>query len=219
MTALLVLALLMACSTPSAYTTETEQLVDRARITFQSMLKDNQYPGLVDLSSRAKAIIIVPSQLRAAFFVGGSGGNAVMLVRDQQNQWSPPAFYTLGGLSFGLQIGGSASEIVIAVMTQKGLEAIMDRRVTLGGDAGIAIGEIGKGLNASTAIGLNADMYAFARSEGLFAGISLEGSVIAPRHSWNQQFYGASVEPRDILINRTVRTNNLAAIALIKAMP
>jgi lipid-binding SYLF domain-containing protein len=183
------------------------------------MLGDNQYPGLVDLASRARAIIIVPNLIRAGFFFGGRGGNAVMLVRNAQGQWSPPAFYTLGGLSFGLQFGGQTSELVIAVMTEKGLNAVLDRQVTLGADAGLAIGELGKGVNAATGIGLKSDMYAFARSEGLFVGVSLEGSVIAPRHTWNRQFYGPGATPRGILTDRSVSSSSPGVSAIIAAMP
>lgn len=217
--ALMGLFVLASCRSAGEFGSEPEQLVEQSRITFQSMMSDGQYPGLVDLASRAKAIIIVPSMLRAAFFVGGRGGNAVLLVRDEQGSWSPPAFYTLGGLSFGLQFGGNTSELVITVMTEKGLNAILDREVTLGGDAGIAIGELGKGVNASTGLGLKADMYAFARSAGLYVGVSLEGSVIAPRGTWNTSFYGRGATPRSILISRETATTSPAASALIAAMP
>ncbi|MGE4352167.1 MAG: lipid-binding SYLF domain-containing protein [Bdellovibrionales bacterium] len=217
--AVLALLSLTSCRSAGEFGSETDQLVNRSRITFKSMLSDNQYPGLVDLASRAKAIIIVPNQLRAAFLLGGRGGNAVMLVRDAQNQWSPPAFYTIGGISFGLQIGGNSSEIIIAVMTERGLNAVLDRQVTLGGDAGLAIGELGKGVNAATGLGLKSDMYAFARSEGLYVGASLEGSVIAPRPTWNHQMYGQNVTPRDILVNRTVSTNSASVQNLISVMP
>lgn len=216
---LIALLTLTGCRSAGELGSEPEQLVERSRMTFQSMMSDRQYPSLVDLASRAKAIIIVPSQLRAAFIVGGRGGNAVMLVRNAQNQWSPPAFYTLGGLSIGLQIGGNSSEIVIAVMTERGLNAVLDRQVTLGGDAGIAVGELGKGVNAATAIGLKSDMYAFARSEGLYVGASLEGSVISPRHTWNRQMYNGNVTPKDILVNRTVSSTAPGVTALINAMP
>jgi len=217
--AILALLSLSSCRSSGEFGSEPEQLVGRARITFQSMMSDNQYPGLVDLASRAKAIIIVPSQLRAAFIIGGRGGNAVMLVRNAQNSWSPPAFYTVGGLSFGLQVGGDSSEIVIAVMTERGLNAVLDRQVTLGGDAGISVGELGKGVNAATAMGLKSDMYAFARSEGLYAGASLEGSVISPRHVWNRQLYGANVSPRNILVDRSASSSSQAVSSLIGVMP
>ena len=215
---LIALFSLTGCRSAGEFGSETDQLIDRSRITFQSMMSDNQYPGLVDLASRAKAIIIVPSQLRAAFIIGGRGGNAVMLVRSGQG-WSTPAFYTVGGLSFGLQLGGDSSEIVITVMTERGLNAILDRQVTLGGDAGISVGELGKGVNASTGIGIKSDMYAFARSSGLYAGASLEGAVISPRHVWNRQLYGANVSPRNILIDRSVTTNSQVVPTLVNAMP
>ncbi len=216
---LLALFALTGCRSGSELHSEPEQLVERSRITFQSMMSDNQYPGLVDLASRAKAIMIVPNVLRAAFFIGGRGGNAVMLVRDQQGQWSPPAFYTLGGLSFGLQFGGESSELIILIMTEKGLNAVLDRQVTLGGDAGVAIGELGKGVNAATGIGLKSDMYAFARSQGLYVGASLEGSVIHPRHAWNHQMYGAGTTPRAILIDRVTGSPSQPVRGLIAAMP
>jgi SH3 domain-containing YSC84-like protein 1 len=221
---LLVLALaatfaLTGCRSSGEYGTETEQLVDNSRVTFQGMMTDNQFPGLVDLATRAKAIIIVPSMLRAAFFFGGRGGNGVMLVRGPDGKWSPPAFYTIGGISWGLQFGGQSSELIITVMTDKGVNAVMNREVTLGADAGLAIGELGKGMNAATGMDLKSDMYAFARSEGLFVGISLEGSVIAPRETADQQLYGENATPESILVDRTSTSNSQAVTSIIAAMP
>ncbi len=210
---------LASCRSSGDFGSEPEQLADRARISFQGMMGDSQYPGLVDLATRAKAIIIVPNLIRAAFFFGGRGGNGVMLVRGPDGKWSPPAFYTLGGISWGLQIGGQSSELVIAIMTEKGLDAVMSRAVTLGGDAGVAVGELGKGVNASTGLGLKSDMYAFARSEGLFVGVSLEGSVIAPRETWNQQLYGQDATPKSILVERTASSSSNAINGLIAVMP
>ena len=217
--ALVAVFMIASCRSTGEFGTEPEQLVDRSRLTFQSMMSDNQYPGLVDLAARAKAVIIVPSLLKAGFFIGGRGGNAVLLVRGADGTWSPPAFYTIGGLSFGLQFGGQTSELVITVMTEKGLNAIIDRQVTLGADAGVAAGELGSGVNASTGLDLKADMYAFARSEGLYVGVSLEGSVIAPRHTWNQQLYGMDAKPRSILIDRTSTSTSPSVSALVAAMP
>ena len=210
---------LASCRSSGEFNSEPEQLVERSKISFQSMMSDNQYPALVDLSTRAKAIIIVPNLIKAAFFFGGRGGNAVMLVRGDDGKWSPPAFYTIGGISWGLQFGGQTSELVLTVMTEKGLNAILKREVTLGADAGLAVGELGKGVNASTGMDTKADMYAFARSEGLFVGVSLDGSVIAPRETWNQQLYGSDVNPQSILIDRTANSSSPAVSSLIAAMP
>jgi lipid-binding SYLF domain-containing protein len=216
---LFIVLTLASCRSSGEFGSEPEQLIDRSRITFQSMMSDNQYPGLVDLASRAKAILIVPNLIQAGFFFGGRGGNAVMLVRDETGKWSPPAFYTLGGLSFGLQFGGQASELVVAIMTERGLNAILDRQVTLGGNAGVAIGELGKGVDAATGIGVKSDMYAFARSEGLFVGVSLDGSVIAPRHTWNQQLYGQGATPRSILVEHASTSTSPSVANLIGIMP
>jgi lipid-binding SYLF domain-containing protein len=208
---------LAGCRSSGEFGSEPEQLVDNSRVSFQSMLTDSK--TLVDMTTRAKAIIIVPNMLRAAFFFGGRGGNAVMLVRGADGKWSPPAFYTIGGISWGLQFGGQSSELVVTVMTDKGLNAIMNREVTLGADAGLAIGELGAGVNAATGMDTKADMYAFARSEGLFVGISLEGSVIAPRETWNQQLYGDNATPQSILVDRTSTSSSQAVSGIIAAMP
>jgi lipid-binding SYLF domain-containing protein len=218
LTAVALLAL-ASCRSSSQYGSEQEELVDKSRKTFQSMMADSQYPGLVDLATRAKAIIIVPNMYRAAFFFGGRGGYAVMLVHDDQGNWSPPAFYTIGGLSWGLQFGGQDSELVIAVMTEKGMHAVMSREATLGADAGIAVGELGAGADAATGMDLKADMYAFARSEGLVVGISLEGSVIAPRETWDQKIYGQDATPQSILIDHTSHSDSQYVSGLIGAMP
>src|SRR5580704_15655916 len=141
--AFVALLALGSCRTSSEMGSEPEQLSDKARITLQSMLSDDQYPGLLDLATRAKAIIIAPNILQAAFFFGGRGGNAVMLSRDPSGRWSNPAFYTIGGLSWGLQFGGQSSELIIVVMSEKGLKAIINRQATLGAAAGLAVGELG----------------------------------------------------------------------------
>ena len=214
--AVLVLA---GCRSAGEFGNEPNNLVNRARLSFKGMMSDNQYPGLVDLVSRAKAIIILPNQMKAAFIIGGRGGNAVMVARNQYGEWSNPAFYTLGGLSIGLQVDAHTSEMIIAVMTDKALHAIMARQVTLGGDAGLAIGELGKGFNAATGLDLNADMYAFARSEGLFVGAALQGSVIAPRHTWNRALYGQGATPQGILINRTNTSSSQEVLDLLKVLP
>ncbi|HUY67675.1 MAG TPA: lipid-binding SYLF domain-containing protein [Alphaproteobacteria bacterium] len=213
------LLVLASCHTSSQYSSESEQIADKARMTFQSMMKDNNFPGLVDLAMRAKAIIIVPNMLRAAFFFSGNGGNAVMLARNNQGRWSDPAFYTIGGGGWGLQFGGQSSEIVVTVMTEKGLNAVMNRRVTLGADAGVALGELGEGVNAATGMDLKADMYTFARSQGLFAGISLNGAWIQPRADLDRQLYGPNATPQSILVDHASTSPSPAVTGLVAAMP
>ncbi|MGE3769665.1 MAG: lipid-binding SYLF domain-containing protein [Bdellovibrionales bacterium] len=204
--------------TSSAFAmSEPEETVDKARVTAEGLFSDPNYPYLLDLATRAKAILIVPNMIKVGFFIGGRGGNAVLLSKDSEGKWSNPAFYTLGGLSYGLQIGAQSSQLIITIMTEKGLQAIMNNKVTLGADANVALGEIGAGAQASTGMDTKADMYAFAKSSGVFAGIALDGTVISPRQSYNEEFYGKGTTPAAILLDRTAM--NPASQPLIDAMP
>lgn len=208
---------LAACRTADDLRSEPERVMDRAGTTAEHMFSDPEYAKLVELSTRAKGIMIFPDVLRAAFIFGARGGNGVLMTRDPNGVWAGPGFYTLGGVNWGLQAGGQSQEIILVIMTEKGLNAVMNRRVTLGADLSVAAGELGKGLNASTGMDMNADMYAFAKSEGLFIGVSLDGSVLWPRNDWNEEVYGAGATPQAILLDRSVsseRTN-----ALVEAMP
>jgi len=144
-------------------------------------------------------MVIIPRSLRGGFIFGASGGNAVMVARNDDGSWSEPTFFTIGSLSFGLQIGGEASEIVLLVMTKRGVEQMLSTSVKLGADLTLAAGPIGGGGKAQTV-----DVLAFARSRGLYGGISLEGAILKARHSWNRDYYGADVSPVDIIYRQTV---------------
>jgi lipid-binding SYLF domain-containing protein len=187
---------------------EAQELVNKARLSFESLLRDPNMTWFRDHLKDAKGILIVPQLLKAAFFVGGSGGSGVLLARDEKTgKWSEPAFYTLGSGSFGLQFGAEASEVVLLIMTQRGVEALLTSTLKLGGDVSVAIGPVGGGVQGATA-NLSADILSFARSKGLFAGISLEGAVVATRDDWNNAYYGKAVRPLDILMNHSVRNSH-----------
>ncbi len=184
---------------------EAEQLVEKARLTMESFMLDSSMGAFRDLLKKSHGVMIVPDLLKGAFVVGVSGGNAVFLARDQKSgQWSNPAFYTIGGASFGLQIGGQASEVILLVMTERGISSLLGNSLKLGGDVGVAAGPVGIGVAASTA-NLSADILSFSRSRGLYGGISLEGAVLAVRSGLNDAFYGRKTSPTDILIRREVR--------------
>ena len=143
--------------------------------------------------------------LRGAFIVGVSGGSGVLVVRDATtNAWHGPAFYTMGEASFGLQAGGDASEVVLLLMTDRGVNAMLSTSVKLGADASVAAGPVGGGARASTA-NISADILTFTRAKGLYGGLSLEGAVVATRDGLNEAFYGKKdLKPADILVRRTV---------------
>jgi lipid-binding SYLF domain-containing protein len=195
---------------------DATHLVEKARLAFESFVSENDSGLFHDLLRRAEGIFIAPQFLRGAFIFGASGGNGVFLVRDKKTgDWSCPAFYTLGGVSFGVQFGGSASELILLVMTDRGVSSLLGSNVKLGVDADLALGPWGAGVAASTA-NLSADIMSFSRSQGLFAGISLDGAVVAAREGLNQAFYGKWVSPTDILVRRGA--NNPQALGLISAV-
>ncbi len=151
---LLVAALLSLSAAPAraADSAEAEELVNKARLSFESLVVDPNMTWLRDHVKDAKGILIVPQLLKAAFFFGGSGGSGVFLARDEKTgDWSDPAFYTLGSGSFGLQFGAEASEVVLLAMTQRGVKAMLDSNFKLGADASIAVGPVGGGVEGATA--------------------------------------------------------------------
>lgn len=192
---------------------DAQALVLQSSAAFNSFMADSNMTWFHKNAHRAKALFIVPQMIRGGFIVGGSGGSGVLLARDKNtNDWSYPAFYTMGSISVGLQIGADASEIILMVMTEKGFNAMLSTEFKLGADVAVAAGPVGASAKAQTA-----DVLAFGRSKGAFGGLSIEGAVIAPRNKWNSAYYGKPVGPVEILIRRTVQ--NPQADALRKAMP
>ena len=180
-------------------------LVDKARLTLESFLSDPDMQWFRDHMKEARGILILPQFIKGAFFIGGSGGSGVLVVRDEKtNEWSYPAFFTVGGASIGLQFGGQASEVVLLVMTQKGVDSMMSTTLKLGADASVAVGPVGRGVEGSTAPNLSADLLSFSKANGLFAGMSVEGAVVAARDALNTAYYKAPTKTIDIVVRRNV---------------
>ena len=194
---------------------EATQLVEKARLTLDSFMHDSNMGPFRDLLKKAEGVLISPQLLKGAFFVGASGGSAVFLTRDKKTgQWSEPAFYTIGEASFGLQIGGEASEVIVLAMTDRGVKSLLTNSAKLGADVGIAVGPVGMGAAAATA-NLSADLLSFSRSKGLYGGVALDGAVVAVRGAWNDAYYGKKeVSPTDILVRHDV--TNSQAMGLIE---
>ena len=178
-----------------------QEIVNKAGVTFKDFMVDDNYSWLREHLKDAKGLLIFPLVLKAGFFLGGSGGNGVLVVKDLKNDdWSQPAFYTIGTVSFGLQVGVEAAEVVVMVMTQKALDSLFTSSFKLGGDISAAAGPSGAGLKAD----VTADFISFARSVGIFIGLDLEGSVISVRESLNKAYYGKDVSPVDIVMKNEV---------------
>jgi len=198
----LALAALMALGVQPAAADKRDSavdLVDRAAETLAYFSADSAYEPMWSLADDAKAIVVVPRSIRAGFIFGGSGGNAVMIARNKDGTWSQPAFYTIGSASFGFQAGAEFSEIVLLVMTQRGMERLLSTSFKLGADASIAAGPIGAGAKAQTT-----DILAFSRSRGLYGGLSLEGAVVKTRQNLNRAYYNADVRGGDIVFRGDV---------------
>ncbi len=198
-------------------TQDARQLVERARMTIDSFVADESWSEtLRALVSKARGVLIFPQVLRGAFIFGGSGGSEVLLVRDSSSDtWGGPAFYTIGGISFGAQAGGDASEVVLVALTDRGVSAFLSTSAKLGANFSIAVGPVGAGVTGATE-NISADIVSYSRNKGLYAGMSLEGAIMTTRDSLNNAFYGKEGTPTDILINHSV--TNQEAAALIQAV-
>jgi lipid-binding SYLF domain-containing protein len=153
----------------------------------------------------------VPQLVKAGFFFGGEGGKAILLVRSG-GHWSAPAFYTIGSASFGLQAGLETSEMVLFVMSQKALDAVMKDKFKIGADASIAVATLGSSVGGATTGAVGADIVQWASSSGAYAGISLNGSIIAPDHGDDAAYYRSRVGTPQIVYHMSDRDPSGAAL-------
>jgi lipid-binding SYLF domain-containing protein len=196
------LAALMLLQAACSANTQGEQqtLVDRATLTIQDMMTQTVSQDPKDLLRRAKAVMVCPRIFKAGFFFGGEGGNCLLLARAGNGTWSYPAFYTIGSGSFGFQFGIEDNQLLMLIMTERGLNALLDSQIKLGANAGIAIATLGAGVQGSTTTAVGADIVAYAASRGLFGGIALEGSVMSTQTDWNMSYYGQPYGARQLVM-------------------
>jgi lipid-binding SYLF domain-containing protein len=180
---------------------EAQAIVDKARVTFDNFMRDQNYTWFHENLKDAKGLLIFPQVIKGGFVLGGSGGTGVFVLRDEKTcNWSEPAFYTVGSVTFGLQIGGESAEVIMMVMSQKAVDSLLASSFKLGGDASIALGPVGQGAKSN----ITADFISFAKTKGLYAGLNLEGSVVDVRESLNNGYYGRDVRPADIIVKKDV---------------
>ncbi|MSP03158.1 MAG: hypothetical protein EXR07_19240 [Acetobacteraceae bacterium] len=177
-----------------------QTLVDRAALTVQEMMAQNVSQDPKSLLRRAKAVMICPRVFKAGFFIGGEGGSCVLLARSGNGTWSYPTFYDIGSGSFGFQFGVQDSQLMMLVMTTRGLNAAMDSQVRLGGSVSVAVATMGMGVQGSTTAAAGADIIAFAAARGLFGGVSLDGGLMSARIDSNQAYYGQPLAARQVVL-------------------
>ena len=160
---------------------------------------DSKIPG--NLIAKAKAIIVFPTMVKAGFFVGARYGKGVASMRTKETgEWGAPAFlYTAGG-SFGFQFGLEAIDLILLVMTQRGLEGLLNEKFTLGGDIAVAAGPVGRHAEASADVFMQGEIYSYSRSKGLFGGVSVKGTIITSDVNANLAFYGKPLTAENILL-------------------
>ena len=193
-----VLSALPVRSGIAAPTSDQIELVRKSNVVLDEARHDAEFGTSRQLFQTARGVMVVPNLVKGGFFVGGEGGNGILMAR-HGSRWSDPAFYTLASASFGLQIGLEVAEVVLFVMSERALNAWMRNEVRLGGQAGLTILVVGSNAAASTTTNMNVDVIAWAKSKGAYAGLTLEGSIIKPRNEWNVAYYGHPVTPVQIL--------------------
>lgn len=180
--------------------TEQQTLVDRSTLTVQEMLGGPKNEEARSMLRRAKGVMVCPQIFKAGFILGGQGGSCVMSGRTQTG-WTAPAFYGLGSGSIGLQIGIQDAQVIFIILTEKGLQALLDSQFKIGADASVAIATIGVGIQGSTTAALRADIVAYSQNRGLFAGVSIDGSMISTKSEWDQIYYGRPMAAQQLVIS------------------
>jgi len=193
--------------------------LDDARQVYQELLNipDQKIPQ--KLLTNAKCIVIFPGVMKGALGWGGRHGHGVISCRDSEGHWSPPSFVTITGGSVGLQIGVEKDQIVLFFMTEDGARSLVRSKFTLGGKGSVAAGPVGRSAEADTDIQLNAEVYSYAKTKGLFAGISLEGARLASDNDAIARFYGKRVSAEQLLFQHKAPTNPPAAAQFTEALP
>jgi lipid-binding SYLF domain-containing protein len=158
-----------------------------------------------DLLDKAECVGVFPDVTKGAFIVGGQGGKGVFTCRDSSGKMGAPAFYTIGGGSVGWQFGGQQTDLILLVMNKDGMKHLLDDKFTLGGEASATAGPVGRTGKAATDAELKAGILSWSRSQGAFLGAALDGSVVKPDKSRNEDVYGKSVSAKAILLDHSVQ--------------
>jgi SH3 domain-containing YSC84-like protein 1 len=202
--ALTCICVALAMTTAAKANTAADQLQKATNVLNEIMqAPDKGIPD--DLLARAVCVGIVPSELKFAIGVGGTYGRGVLVCRQGGNgSWGAPSMFTVGGGSFGLQLGGKATDVVFVVMNAAGAKKLVQDSVKLGGEVSAAAGPVGRSSEGATDAQLHAEILSYSRTRGLFAGASLEGSVLKQDEGDNRRLYGHKVTAKELLIEGTI---------------
>ena len=198
----------MALATAGLYaaplsTSETKRINEAATVLKEiHAAPDKDIPR--ELWEKARCVIVVPSLKKAAFVVGGEYGKGLMSCQRAGGGWSAPVFMQLEKGSWGLQIGAQSIDLVLLVVNERGMDKLLHDKVTLGAEASVAAGPVGRDARAATDAQMNAEILAYSRTQGLFAGIDVSGGILRPDEDDNHDLYGTKVAAKDVLLGGTV---------------
>jgi lipid-binding SYLF domain-containing protein len=209
-------ALLALLALPAVGQDKEEDRVEKAGTVIKEIMDiPDDVPQ--DVIDRADCVVVLPSVLKFALGIGGSYGRGVMTCRGGTNfhgPWSAPTMMALEGGSFGLQLGGQATDFVLLLMSAKSASSILESKVKLGADVSAAAGPVGRNVSAETDVSLRAEILSYSRARGLFAGISLAGSTLRPDNDANKKLYGKEVSAKDIVFGKAVPAPKSASVLL-----
>lgn len=191
---------------------EAIERVDRAAEVLDEVMGTPEQSIPNDLISKAECAAIIPGVKKVGLGLGGKYGKGVIVCRTG-NGWSGPSTVRIEGGSIGFQIGGSSTDVVLLVMNKKGAEKLLESKFTLGADAAVAGGPVGRSAQAQTDAQMHAEILSYSRSRGAFAGVSLEGATLRPVEDDNKKIYGKKVEPKEILNGSIAAPPSTAALA------
>lgn len=196
------LMLIASCSLPLFAGEKENARLNESYMAMKEILATPDKGIPTDLLNKAECVVIFPSVKKAAFIVGASYGRGVITCRTGQDfsgPWSAPAMFALEGVSFGLQLGGEATDFVLLVMNEKGANSVMSSKVKLGADASAAAGPVGRTASAETDIVMKAEILSWSRSKGVFGGVSLAGSTMRSDDDANKDLYGKKLDAKEIV--------------------
>ncbi|MBZ5524393.1 MAG: lipid-binding SYLF domain-containing protein [Acidobacteriia bacterium] len=207
--------IVLVCLPASAQKDENKRVENSGTVMSEILNVPDDIPE--DLLQKAECVIVLPSVKKFAIGFGGSYGRGVMTCRsgkDFSGPWSAPSMMALEGGSFGLQLGGQATDFVLLVMNERGADSILSSKVKLGADVAAAAGPKGRTAAAATDVTMQAEILSYSRARGLFAGISLEGSTLRPDSDANEKLYGKGTAAKDIVINSAIHPPASAKLLL-----
>lgn len=214
------LALIAAAAFAPIANADEARVMSDAREVFQELLNEPDRGVPEKLLENARAIAVIPNSVKGAIGYGARFGSGVMSRRNEDGSWTAPAFITLAGGSWGLQVGAESTDLVVFFMTDRSARSLMkSSKIKLGGNLSVAAGPVGRSAEAATDLKLNAEIYTYAKSKGLFAGISLEGARLSSDNKANREYYGQAVTTKQLLFEGKRPASRAEAQEFVTALP